>query len=216
MSDAARFPPLIQFLESLGFRIEMDEEGRGNVLFPDQLSARDVAEKLCQYPGAIDDYARRLAKKCMQQFVGGPMSGMPHNRPASQRIIVEPYERARWLAHYLMDDGRAIFVGEARSEKEAKKLAWDAYYRSSPARQAEFNASHFKDGPLAGRLCSLDQRNVLVVGVIQPEGDVFHIYRRTADGFVRYHATECRREIVDEIVRSLEGDPGSSLCDEPN
>lgn len=128
---------LLEFLESIGFAFHLDWDGELEIEYPEELTIEQFATELgnkCRQDLRACLLAReRLARS---RFYGGPYDGQGHMRrwyvhgcvgtdgklrPITDYFLAMRHERARWACYRLLRDGRAYFVGYAKSEQKARR-----------------------------------------------------------------------------------------------
>jgi hypothetical protein len=115
----------LDFLQLLGFEFHIDFDDELQVgCPPEDLEFRQsVCNWIYQSRDAMKKRVLDRAAYDKYQFVGGPFNGRRHCLSRWDGRVAMKLGRAKWAAYYLIEDGRALYAGEATSERKARDLA---------------------------------------------------------------------------------------------
>ena len=122
-------PDTLKFLRMLGFKFYLDFDEQLVIEEPgDVLEMSRIMWIVDQCRDRIKQTVQHLAKRDMEQFVGGPFNGQRHDKSwyCCHREVAKRIGPRQWAAHRLVKDGRAFFVGITTSEKKARALGREA------------------------------------------------------------------------------------------
>lgn len=124
---------LLEFLESLGLRFEMDWDDTVAIATPDAVLACDLQQALEPFRQRLANQVRWRAQKQRAVFVGGSLNG---ELVGTRRCLIPTHssdgKTYRWIAHHVARsrwevydqesyDGRAFFRGYAANRRKANR-----------------------------------------------------------------------------------------------
>jgi hypothetical protein len=120
-------PDTLEFLTLLGFNISIDFDENLRIEPPRDCSATKIAELLAaEFAAPLAQQVVWRAQRERKQYLGGPFNGQQHGESNGfTPCLAARVRRGHWAAYFLVDDGRAFFMGLATSERKAKLLAWE-------------------------------------------------------------------------------------------
>ncbi|KKN81069.1 hypothetical protein LCGC14_0322880 [marine sediment metagenome] len=129
---------VIDVLEALGFKLGLDWDGELIMQQPESIKPGLVSSWIADHKAEVSKELSARGQREKYVFVGGPYDGRRHGHGWCSAPILIHIKRGEWVAYVVQQDGRAVFYGNASSQRKARRLAYTRTHKAWADKQQRF------------------------------------------------------------------------------